>query len=302
MIKNTILVSIGLPVYNSENKNLDEVIKSILEQTYSNFELIISDNNSKDATYDIINKYKKIDNRIFYYKQNENINGIANFFFVLKNSKGKYFCWASDDDVYSNNFIEKNFIFLEKNSDYIASVSPSRFENYKMNLKDMGDQTIDHKNPIKRSLQFLNKPHSGARLNSLYRKDLLIASNIFDENEFPGADSLIIFKALLNGKMKKITEGSIIIGKKGISSNLRSIMKYMKISYLDLPFFYNIYIKKVFLHLKKENIRVNTIYICYIFFIMIKLNIHFFYINVVKSNIYNLIKKYKTQKQIKNDN
>jgi glycosyltransferase involved in cell wall biosynthesis len=302
MIKNTILVSVGLPVYNSENKNLDEVIKSILEQTYSNFELIISDNNSTDATYDIINKYKKIDNRIFYYKQKENINGIANFLFVLKNSKGKYFCWASDDDIYSNDYIEKNLYFLENNLGYIGSVSPSRFENYKINEKNMVDQTIDDENSIRRSLQFLSKPHSGARFKSLFRREMLISSDVFNENEFPGNDSLIIFKALLNGKMKKISEGSLIIGKKGISSNLRSIMEHMKVSYLDLFFFYNNYIKHALLHLKKKNIKVNTIYICYIFFIMVKLNVHFFYINVVKSNLYIFIKKYKTLKINKFDN
>ena len=65
-------LSIGLPVYNGE-KYLSAAIDSILNQTYTDFELIISDNNSTDKTQAICQSYAQKDNRIKYYRLNENV-------------------------------------------------------------------------------------------------------------------------------------------------------------------------------------------------------------------------------------
>ena len=76
------LVSIGLPVYNGE-KFLKKRIDSILNQTYENFELIISDNASTDNTRKICESYTKQDSRIRYVCQQKNIGAIENFKFLL---------------------------------------------------------------------------------------------------------------------------------------------------------------------------------------------------------------------------
>ena len=68
-MKNSPEISVIMPVYNSE-KYLDTAIKSVLNQTYSNFEFIIIDDGSTDASWQIINHYKNIDSRIIAYKQN----------------------------------------------------------------------------------------------------------------------------------------------------------------------------------------------------------------------------------------
>jgi glycosyltransferase involved in cell wall biosynthesis len=92
-------VSIGLPVYNGE-LFLKTAIDSLLNQSYSNFELIISDNNSTDSTQRICQEYAKNDDRIRYIKQEKNIGPYPNFYFVLSQSKGKYFMWAAADDFW----------------------------------------------------------------------------------------------------------------------------------------------------------------------------------------------------------
>ena len=66
-------ISIGMPVYNAE-QHLEKSIKSILSQTYRNFELIISDNASTDSTSEICKKFVKIDSRIRYFKQSKNMS------------------------------------------------------------------------------------------------------------------------------------------------------------------------------------------------------------------------------------
>ena len=78
MLTNNPLVSIGMPVFNGmsgslKNKiNLHRSLQSILQQSYKNLEIIISDNCSNDETANIIKKYLKKDKRIIFYKQKKN--------------------------------------------------------------------------------------------------------------------------------------------------------------------------------------------------------------------------------------
>lgn len=100
------LVSIGLPVYNGESY-LREALDSLLAQDYQNFELIISDNGSTDATSAICQEYALRDERISYYRSEQNQGASWNFNHVLQLSKGEFFMWAAHDDVWRQDFIEK---------------------------------------------------------------------------------------------------------------------------------------------------------------------------------------------------
>jgi len=101
-----IRVSIGLPVFNGE-RYLSETIESILKQTYSDFELIISDNASTDATKNICLHYANQDRRIRYFRNKTNIGAAKNFNRVFKLSAGIYFKWAAYDDLYASEYLER---------------------------------------------------------------------------------------------------------------------------------------------------------------------------------------------------
>lgn len=92
-------VSIGMPVYNGE-KFIIEALDSILAQTFTDFELIISDNASTDGTEAICNDYATRDSRIRYFRQNENAGALFNFKFVLNEARGSFFKWAAVDDLF----------------------------------------------------------------------------------------------------------------------------------------------------------------------------------------------------------
>ena len=98
-------VSIGMPVYNGE-AFIREALDSLLAQTFTDFELIISDNASTDGTEAICREYAAKDTRIRYVRQAENRGATANFRFVLDEAVGEYFMWAAADDVWSDNWIE----------------------------------------------------------------------------------------------------------------------------------------------------------------------------------------------------
>lgn len=104
LIHNKPLVSIGMPIRNG-GATLEKAIHSIVNQTYSNIEIIISNNCSEDNTDEIIQKYANNDRRIKYYRQSTLISALENFRFVFENAKGKYFLWAAHDDLRNTNYI-----------------------------------------------------------------------------------------------------------------------------------------------------------------------------------------------------
>lgn len=100
------VVSIGMPVYNGE-RFIRDALNSLLAQTFTDFELIISDNASTDATGSICRDYAKQDSRIRYIRQHENLGVLPNFQFVLNEARGEYFMWAACDDQWFSNWIEQ---------------------------------------------------------------------------------------------------------------------------------------------------------------------------------------------------
>ena len=97
-------VSIGMPVYNG-GKYIRDALDSLLAQTFTNFELIISDNASTDRTEQICREYADRDARIQYVRQPVNRGATANFQFVLDEAAGEYFMWAAYDDYWKPHFI-----------------------------------------------------------------------------------------------------------------------------------------------------------------------------------------------------
>lgn len=98
-------VSIGMPVYNGA-QYIREALDSLLAQTFTDFELIISDNASTDATQSICEEYAHRDPRIRYVRQAENKGALANFQFVLDHAQGGFFMWAAADDRWDKHWIE----------------------------------------------------------------------------------------------------------------------------------------------------------------------------------------------------
>lgn len=107
------LVSIGMPIYN-EAKFLSEALDSVISQTYTNIEIIISDNASTDDTQKLCEEYAAKHPHIQFHRQNTNLGATANFEFVVKHAKGKYFMWAAGHDIWSPNHIEECVAALEQ--------------------------------------------------------------------------------------------------------------------------------------------------------------------------------------------
>jgi len=114
-------VDILLTTYNTKIEYLKEQIDSILNQSYTNFNLIISDDNStKREVREILEQYKQKDDRVIIYYQDNNLGYIKNFEFLLSKSNAEYISFADHDDIWYEEKIEKSIKTLEeKNVDLV---------------------------------------------------------------------------------------------------------------------------------------------------------------------------------------
>lgn len=270
------LVSIGIPVKNGfANKsekdiNLEKAIYSILNQSYTNLEIVISNNNSNDGTNIFLEKISKNDKRIKIYNQSPEIFINENFAFVLNKASGKYFKWNGADDILSSDFIEKNVEFLENNLDYSFSSSKFCFEN----KKDKIYINNLNENLYSRLKKFINiRFESHNMFHGLIRKENLPIAKSCSNSL--GHDWATCIGLLTIGKFKTIDEGHITFGEKGISKS-KNFFKYewhtRRKIYTIIPFYeFTRWFFKLVFFLKLLSYSEKII----LYFMCIKLNLSF---------------------------
>ena len=111
------LVSIIMPSYNTA-KYISETICSVLQQTYSNWELIIVDDCSSDNTDEVVAEFK--DKRIRYYKNEKNSGAAVSRNRALREAKGKWIAFLDSDDLWKSEKLEHQLIFMKKNNYFFS--------------------------------------------------------------------------------------------------------------------------------------------------------------------------------------
>lgn len=228
-------VSIGMPVYNGE-KDIRAALDSMLAQTYTDFEFIISDNASADGTEAICREYAKKDSRIRYVRQVENRGPQANFEFVLNEARGEYFMWVAHDDIRSPDFLSVNLDFLCRNLDFVASTSPVRFDGGKFDEIRMGDASLTGE-VAQRVIHFFRgrRFHANGRIYSLMRTATI--RDCFITDFFLGSDWAIVLRLASKGKLNRSSEGWVVLGTGGVSSG-KNFIRMLRKNWLDffIPF------------------------------------------------------------------
>lgn len=123
MNNNKPLITIGMPVFN-DIEYIEESLDSVLKQTFTDFELIISDDGSTDGSGDFCQVYAENDPRIRYFRQPKNLGISKNMEWLLNQSKAKYFVWAGDDDLMGKDYISTLFRLLESNQNCVSAFTP----------------------------------------------------------------------------------------------------------------------------------------------------------------------------------
>lgn len=102
------MIGIAMTTYNGE-KYLKEQIDSILNQTVSDFELIVCDDVSSDSTMDILNDYAEKDDRVHVFRNEENLGFLKNFEKAIRiclDRGAEYVALSDQDDVWTENHLE----------------------------------------------------------------------------------------------------------------------------------------------------------------------------------------------------
>ncbi|TNJ45766.1 glycosyltransferase [Tamlana fucoidanivorans] len=187
-------ISIVLPCYNGE-RFLSDAIKSCLNQSYTNFELIIINDCSTDKTADIANQFAKKDHRINIITNKTNKKLPASLNIGHRRAKGDFITWTSDDNVLKPNFLEKMIQqIIESRSDLVYS-------NYEVINENGGFKRIHITGPTEHIL-FGNK--IGASF--LYKKEVFSMLNGYDESLFLLEDYEFWLRASMQFKFIHVKE------------------------------------------------------------------------------------------------
>ncbi|GAB3254563.1 glycosyltransferase family 2 protein [Nocardioides dilutus] len=203
-------ISVGLPVYNGE-KYLRQALDSLVTQTHTDLEIIISDNASTDATAEICQEYAASDPRIRYFRQDVNRGGAYNHNFVLAQATAPYFRLFSHDDWILPTCLEKCAKALDEHPDVVlAWTETTMIDAWDQPMDYRTDQPFDNRSPSTRlasllvpvgvdSLLAWCAPHLGVARREVY-------SAAFPMSAYGGSDHEITVKLALLGSWIRIDE------------------------------------------------------------------------------------------------
>lgn len=172
-------IDILMATYNGE-KYIRQQIESILNQTYTNFRLIISDDCSSDNTRNILKEYKEKDKRIKIIYQEVNLGYIRNFEFLLKQVENELYMLSDQDDIWNLDKIEKSVNKLKKeNADLVFSDLEVINQDEELIAKSFWEQKGLNKK-IKK-----DKSKIGLRLNNYITGCTILSKKSFIEDILP---------------------------------------------------------------------------------------------------------------------
>lgn len=200
-------VSVGVPVYNGQTY-IGQALDSLLEQDYGDFEVIISDNASTDATSDICRDYAQRDSRIRYYRNERNLGAAVNYSATVRKAKGEYFKWLAHDDMCAPSYLRVCVQALEESSSQVVLAYPRTLlideagecvREHVDNLDTRGFAAVD------RLALMLSDPACWCHpVLGVIRLQVLRSTRLIEG--YCGADQTLLAELALRGEFRKVNE------------------------------------------------------------------------------------------------
>jgi glycosyltransferase involved in cell wall biosynthesis len=195
------MVSLATPVFNGE-KYIASAIESLLSQDHGNFELIISDNASHDATREICLSYAKLDARIRYIANPRNLGAAPNYNKGFEHARGRFLKWCAHDDLISPNYLSACIAALE--ADPGATLAFGRTECIDDrgvpiaggDVDEMG--TVDDESPSRRFYEAMTRSGTCFPIFGVFRMEALRRSTL--HRSYYGSDRALIAETALLGR------------------------------------------------------------------------------------------------------
>jgi glycosyltransferase involved in cell wall biosynthesis len=201
----TPLLSIGLFLHNGE-RFLEAAIESILNQTFTDFELVISDNCSTDRSEGICRRFAAQDSRIRYYRAEYNMGAGWNLRNVYFKATGKYFKWAAADDMIQPDFLRLCIDALEADDSLVVAHTLTRcIDEEGLFLENKDDRLrTSSLDPVVRARDLLLKGHEGYPFSGLIRRAAL--RKLPPRGSYAHSDRVLLLQLGLLGRFYEVPE------------------------------------------------------------------------------------------------
>ncbi len=199
-------VSIGIPVYNGENY-LEEAMRSVLDQSFTDLELIVSDNASTDRTPEIIRDLAAGDRRVVCLHNPRNLGAAPNYNRTWAAARGTYFKWLAHDDRILPGYLEATVAALDRAPDAVLCNTVVEYidgSGNRIGFYDSGLRAADRGSPSERFAAMILRSHSCVDFFGLVRRSAM--ENSLLHGPFHGADRAFLAQMALRGRLLQLDE------------------------------------------------------------------------------------------------
>jgi glycosyltransferase involved in cell wall biosynthesis len=199
------LVSIGVPVFNAE-RFLPRALDSLLSQTLTDFELIISDNASTDGTPEICKEYLRRDPRVRYIRQPVNIGAPRNWNLLVHEARGVFFKWASANDYCAPDMLEKCISKMTADPGVVLCYGKTQFvdlDEQPIRI-DEYDTSFNDDQPSERFRRVTSTKARNNMQSGVFRVDVLRCTQL--NRLYPTSDLALMPELALYGRFQLIDE------------------------------------------------------------------------------------------------
>lgn len=198
-------LTVGMPVYNGE-RFMREALDSVLAQTFTDFELLIADNASDDATPEIIAEYAANDPRIRSVRHDVNLGSAGNHNYLVGATSTPLFKWAACDDLHAPTHFERCVEALDADPDLVSAYSRTmridersrliKPERYRLDT-DADAAHVRFRNVIA-------KPHSCFSCFAVFRTEVIVKTSLMQP--YPASDRVFLAEIALHGRTLEVPQ------------------------------------------------------------------------------------------------
>jgi glycosyltransferase involved in cell wall biosynthesis len=202
-------VSFGIPVRNGIG-HIEKLIESILNQTFQDFEIVISDNASSDGTQELLKTLEKKDSRIRCFYNERNIGILENDNRVFNLSRGRYFRWIGVDDWLEPSFTSECINMMEKKPNIIGVTTHTvmHYDDGLIRCTKYEGERLESKDSHRRFVRLMWLLSKGliyySPLSGLYRRDAMGKTNLLQI--VPDADLILVAELSFVGPFGHISK------------------------------------------------------------------------------------------------
>lgn len=201
-------LGIGVPVYNGA-RYIARTLDSLLAQTYSDFELTITDNASTDGTEAICREYAAKDRRVRYFRAEQNQGVVRNFNWCFELSCGEYFKWQAADDLCAPTLVEKCVAVLDADPTVVVAFAKSLIIDEEDKPKRVNDYDIDADDPRPQTrfatmINIDHRQHAAQEIYGVIRRSALVRTPLYEP--CVRTDSILLARLAIIGRFRCVDE------------------------------------------------------------------------------------------------